>query len=171
MAWAVIDGISDRVHANTIPNPTASMRRLTIMPALYALGNPLQSRAQIFLHSAHDLARQLVQVDSFAEFRRNDQFPEPRVAILLPAIQDFRRRDGLAPITKGATRTALGRALASDVPDVCSPLASDSVWREHHADRVALLERPPTTSRFPQRTAVLPPWGVSGESKGRPHSW
>jgi hypothetical protein len=82
---------------------------------------------------------------SFAEFRRYDHFPETRVAILLPAIQDFRRRDGLAPIVKSATRTVLGCALTGDVAAVCSPLAGDSFWREHNADRAALLERPPTT--------------------------
>jgi len=36
MACAIIDGISDRVQANTTPNPMAIMRRLAIMPALCA---------------------------------------------------------------------------------------------------------------------------------------
>jgi hypothetical protein len=34
MACAMIDGISDRVQANTTPNPTAKVRRLTTMPTL-----------------------------------------------------------------------------------------------------------------------------------------
>jgi hypothetical protein len=56
-------------------------------------GNPVQACAQIFLHPARELARQLVQVDSVAEFRRYDHFPEPRVASFLPPIEDIRQRN------------------------------------------------------------------------------
>src|SRR5215212_7890749 len=39
MAWAMKGGTSDRVQANTIPDPSAASSRLGILTALYALGS------------------------------------------------------------------------------------------------------------------------------------
>ena len=38
MAWATMDGTSDRVQANTTPDPAAASKMLVIFAALYALG-------------------------------------------------------------------------------------------------------------------------------------
>jgi hypothetical protein len=91
-------------------------------------GNPLQPRAQIILHPAHELACQLVQVDSFAEFGRYDHFPEPRVASFLPPIENLRQRHAFDLIAKNADNGALPHALTGDVAAVRSPLAGDFVW-------------------------------------------
>jgi hypothetical protein len=64
--------------------------------------NPLQSCVQVFLHFPHQIAGQSVQVDPFAEFRRDDHFPEPCVACFLPAIKDLRRRNDFALVAKSA---------------------------------------------------------------------
>lgn len=131
--------------------------------------NPLQSRVQIFLHFAHEIARQSVQVDPFAEFRRNDHFPEPRVACLLPAIDDLRSHTGFALVAKSASFVALRCTVAGDVATVCAPLPGGPVWRVHYANRAALVELPPP-SRSAVGTALLSALGASGVANNRPHT-
>ena len=58
-----------------------------------------------------------IQVDPFAEFRRDDHFPEPRVAGLLPAVEGLRRRNAFALIAKSAGFVALCHTVARDVSD------------------------------------------------------
>src|ERR1039458_1850675 len=132
--------------------------------------NPLQSCVQIFLHFAHKIAGQSVQVDPFAEFRRNDHFPEPRVACLLPAIKDLRRRNDFALVAKGAGIAALHCTVAGDVATVCAPLAGGPVWRVHHANRASLVELPPPSTRSAVGTALLSAPGASGVANNRPHT-
>lgn len=46
--------------------------------------NPFERRGQIGLHTAHHVPRQALQIETFAEFRGNDQFPQSWIAALLP---------------------------------------------------------------------------------------
>src|ERR1017187_1974586 len=131
---------------------------------------PLQSRVQIFLHFAHEIAGQSVQVDAFAEFRRNDHFPEPRVACLLPAIEDLRRRKDFALVANGGDFVALHHTVSGDVAAVCAPLSGGPVWRVHHANRASLVELPPPSTRSAVGTAFLPAPRASGVANNRPHT-
>jgi hypothetical protein len=51
--------------------------------------DPFERRAQIGLHTAHHVPRQELQVKTLAEFRGNDQFPQPWITALLP-VKKFR---------------------------------------------------------------------------------
>jgi hypothetical protein len=64
--------------------------------------NPVQARPQILFHPADEITTQLVQVDSFAEFRRYDHFPESQIAGFLPLIENISQPDAVGLVPKNA---------------------------------------------------------------------
>jgi hypothetical protein len=89
--------------------------------------NPVQARAEIFLHSADQIPGQLVQVDTFAEFGRYDHFPEPRIAGFLPPLENVSQCDAFGLVAKNGGLVALSDASAGDIAAVRSPLPGNSV--------------------------------------------
>ena len=106
---------------------------------------------------------------SFAEFRRDDHFPEPRVACLLPAIKDLRRHNDFALVAKRAGLVALHCTVAGDVPIVCA-LPGGPVWRVHHVNCASLVELAPTATKCIMRTALVAASRSPGIANNRPHT-
>jgi hypothetical protein len=88
-------------------------------------GYPLQARLQIFLHALNEFSRVLLEVQTFAELRRHNDFEEPLIARSLPTVEDrgdiYVRSRGVKPCTGGITTLCSG--VARDIASVCLPLA------------------------------------------------
>src|SRR3954451_19060210 len=105
--------------------------------------DPLKPCSEVTLHPAHKATGQLIQVDAIAKLWRHDQFPEARVAGLLPPIEDLCRvATDIAGFEYRNPRDP-GGALPGNVAAVCAPLARRGVPRIDDTDGATLITRPP----------------------------
>src|SRR6185437_6067570 len=104
-----------------------------------ANANPLQSGGEVLLHVPHDLARQLLKIESISKFRRDNKFPQSGIALLLPAIQGLRWL--IRCVAAVETCGAIARcALASNIPTVSPPLTRYLALCVSNADGTPLIE-------------------------------
>jgi hypothetical protein len=93
----------------------------------------------------HDLARQLLKIDSISKFRRDNKFPQSDIALLLPTIQGLRWRNCCVAAVE--TCGAIARcALASNIPTVSPPLTRYFALCVGNADGTPLIELFPRPS-------------------------
>jgi hypothetical protein len=108
-------------------------------------GDPLQGGLKLLFHSAHEVAGKAREIQPVAELRRDDDLPQPKVALGLPGLESFRDFDSTRVSVESGSASWAGGALSLDVSAVCPPLSSDGVSRIRDPDRAALTSPGPGT--------------------------
>jgi hypothetical protein len=104
--------------------------------------NPLQACPKIFLHAAQHVAGELLKIQAFTKFRRNDGFPQPPITRGLPPIQFGCHVDRTASGVKSRARWILCSALSPYIPAARLPLPASAIPRMRHPYRTPLIEMP-----------------------------
>jgi hypothetical protein len=126
--------------ASDTPQGNVDMR---VFGIVMGHGNPLQRTVQVPFHLAHKVAGESQQINTVAEFRRDDQLPHALVACGLPPVElsgNFNSLPGgieacRAPVTIKCRRFTL------NIPAVGAPLTGRRVARVRDPDRTTLKVR------------------------------
>jgi hypothetical protein len=100
-------------------------------------GYPFQARLQIFLHALNEFSRVVLEVQTFAKLRGNNDFEEALIARSLPTVEDrcdiYVGSGGVKPCTGGIA--AVRSSVAGDIASVGLPLTLVFVFCIRHSDR------------------------------------
>ena len=122
--------------------------------------DPFEICSEIVRHLPNHIARQSMKLDPVAEFRRQNDFPQPLIAGRLPSFQFADDVDTIPfPVEPDRSRFVLNGALACKIAPVGSPLPARSAAEVRHPNRTTLAVRAAGTNG-----------GVCAASKASPFS-